>query len=291
MSARNYPRLSIEDFGHATLRAHDLDPVYDALNAMPWGEEQRDRWLLAYWLCYHPGAACFLSEFEGREYWSRLKVAAENQVPAPTGDRWPRAPERRHWRGTAAINSVHYLREKYETATDMVMYCAGGNDGWSNPEPFDAVQKRVREHFNFGSWIAYKVADMLERCCGVPVKFEQADAMYDSPREAAIEVWLNKAGLAPGARPKDEVGAINTVVDHLLKTFVVHPAPGGGGRYFGYQEAETVLCKWKSHMSGHYPLHNDLIEIRNGYLPWCEVSATARAFDRVFPKLPGADNH
>lgn len=290
MSARNYPRLTIEQFGHLTLRAHDLDPVYDALNAMEWSEEQRDRWLLAYWLCYHPGAACWLSEFNGPHYWEVLNKAAHNTTETPVGGRWPRAAERRHWRGTAAINSVHYLRERYETASDMVMYCAGGEDGWSNPEPFKVVEKRVKEHFAFGSWIAYKVADMLERCCGVPVKFEQADAMYESPREAAIKVWLSKAQLPANSRPKNEVQAVTDVIGYLLETFKGHPAPGGRGRYFGYQEAETVLCKWNSHMSGHYPLNNDLVEIRAGFDPWCQVSETAREFAKVFPRPHGDDN-
>lgn len=284
MSGRDYPRLTIEDFGRRTLETQDLDPVYDALNQMEWSEDHRNRWLLAYWLCYHPGAASYMSDYEDRAFWDHLGIAAHNAAAAPTGDRWPRAPERRHWRGTAAVNSVHYLRERYETATDMVMYCAGGHDGWSNPEPYALVEKRVKEHYAFGKWIAYKVADMLERCCGVPVLFSEAEAMYDSPRQAASRVWVLKAGLAEGAKPKDEPKAVSTVVEHLLATFSAFTAPGSG-RAFGYQEAETVLCKWNSHMNGHYPLNNDLIEIRAGFEPWCAVSETARQFASVFPQI------
>ena len=52
------------------------------------------------------------------------------------------------------------------------------------------------------------------------------------------------------------------------------------------QEVETILCKWKSHMGGHYPLGNDLHEIREGMTPWTENCFTAWTFLHFFPKLP-----
>ena len=140
----------------------------------------------------------------------------------------------------------------------------------------------MKEHYGFGDWIAYKVADMLERCCGVPVVFSHEDAMYDSPTQAAIRVWREKQGLSEAAKPKEPARAVRAVVDHLLDLFGPYEAPGGG-RTVGLQEVETVLCKWQSHQNGHYPLDNDLIEIRHGALPWADHSPTARQFLQHLP--------
>ena len=103
MSTRHYPRLDIEEFSAELITSLDLDPVYSALVKMEMPESQLKRWLLAYFLCYHPGAASWLSEQEGTMYWGCLLRAAENELLSPLGERWPRAPERRHWRGKAAM--------------------------------------------------------------------------------------------------------------------------------------------------------------------------------------------
>lgn len=50
------------------------------------------------------------------------------------------------------------------------------------------------------------------------------------------------------------------------------------------QEVETVLCKWKSHMNGHYPLWNDIREINGGLEPWAGRCSAARAFLNHMPK-------
>ena len=55
-------------------------------------------------------------------------------------------------------------------------------------------------------------------------------------------------------------------------------------RPVGLQEVETILCKWKSHMNGHYPLNNDIMEIRHGLKDWLPVSALARAFYDAMPE-------
>ena len=140
MAPRSYPRLSIEDFGAQLLKSGDIDPVYIALNAMEWSEAQRNRWLVAYWLCYHPGAASWLSEQP--DYWGALAHAAANsdRVPAPGNiGRWPRAPERRHWRGVAAVKSVEDLRVRYrqDGPQAMVTWCGWGGRTRSLPSVGD----------------------------------------------------------------------------------------------------------------------------------------------------------
>ena len=53
------------------------------------------------------------------------------------------------------------------------------------------------------------------------------------------------------------------------------------------QEVETVLCKWKSHMNGHYPLWNDIHDVNTGLEPWAGRCSAARAFLAHMPKETG----
>jgi hypothetical protein len=291
MTHRDYPRLSIEDFGTRMLLTGDIDPVYVALNRMEWDTATRDRWLVAYWCCYHPGAAGWIAEQGDHAFWHWLMTAAWNTDSAPIGGRWPRAPERRHWRGANAVKSVECLQSRWDYASDMVNYCAVGDltllpgDVWGHGTPclYADVAKRVQEHVAFGPWIAFKVADMLERCCGVPVVIDQASAMYESPTKAAYLLWRQKTGFTdPSIKPKSEAQVLKAVLDYLGGLWETLEAPGGG-RNAGLPEYETILCKWGSHMSGHYPVDNDLIEIRAGAEPWAIVSPTVRQFLHHMP--------
>ena len=277
MSVRSYPRLPIETFGRQIIVMDDLDPVYTALSRMDWDADQLYRWLVAYWCLYHVGLSSWLSERQGLDFWHALNVAAVNAVAAPTGGRWPRAPERRHWRGENALKCVRDLRERYQRPEQMVEFIARSTrpDGQLT---FGEVSARVTTHTAFGPWIAFKVADMLERCGIVPVQFTLDDAMFDSPRQAALRVWRERAKVSPDVRIKDEAAAVRQVVAHLLTQFEDLDAPPAGGRRIGYQEVETVLCKWQSHMNGHYAPGHDLRELRASALEWAPHSDTSKEF-------------
>lgn len=285
MATRNYPRLSIEEFGVKLLDLGDLDPVYVSLCRVEWPEEQRSKFLVAYWCLYHVGLSCWLSDQSDEGFWRQLKEAAVNDRPSPVGGRWPRAAERRHWRGANALKSVEDLTQRYDRAQDMVDWItrpAKGRDDIS----FTVIADRVQQHVAFGPWIAFKVADMLERCCEVPVLFGLDDAMYDSPRQAALRLFRERIGAPPEAKLKDEDAAVAGVVAHLIGHFKDHDAPPGGGRKVGYQEVETILCKWQSHMNGHYPVGNDLVEIAEGLEAWAKVSPSAKEFLHHLPDAP-----
>jgi hypothetical protein len=83
--------------------------------------------------------------------------------------------------------------------------------------------------------------------------------------------------------PKDKDKAIQQVVDYLIEYFAKNTAPPLHDRPVGLQEVETILCKWKSHQNGHYPLNNDIDEIRAGVKSWIPISDTAQQFRRDMP--------
>ncbi|GAG17632.1 unnamed protein product, partial [marine sediment metagenome] len=50
------------------------------------------------------------------------------------------------------------------------------------------------------------------------------------------------------------------------------------------QEVETVLCKWKSHMNGCYPMGKDTREITEGLAPWAGYTSV-REFREYMPAM------
>lgn len=280
---RNYERLSIYDFGDYLLTTSDLDPVYIILTESPeLDEEQLARWLIAYWCLYSVGPASLLSEYEGPNFWDKLGEAACNEQPTPLATRWPRGHERRHFRGAAAVKAVRGLRSLYEQRPErLVEEIVARSPDQGNVLQFKTVADRVQKLPLFGPWISFKVADMAERVLGVPVCFDEAAIfMFKDPAKAATRLWREhnpKLALAVDegrARVKQEM--INHgVSQHLIHHFSTHLAPPGRDRPLGLQEVETILCKWKSHMNGHYPLGNDTREIATGLRAWKPASETA----------------
>lgn len=285
---RSYERLPIEVFGRHLITTGDLDPVYIAVDRMDWDDsDHRARWLIAYWCLYHCGTASYLSQFTGNEFWDKLMVAAVNESPAPTGGRWDRGSERRHWRGQQAINSCAELAERYNSTPEaMVDYIGGPNVDTS----FAAVNERAQKHRGFGPWISFKIGDMLDRLGIQKINFQNADVfMFKDPAVAAKMLFAQKQGMDPQAvregriQVKDEV--IPEVVKYLEGEFKDLLAPPIADRPVGLQEVETVLCKWKSHLNGHYPLFNDTEEIREGLTEWKGSSKTAELMLEAMPTV------
>lgn len=284
--SRDYDRLDIVRFGAHLLETGDLDPVYIALDRMEMDQPQLHRWLLAYWCLYHCGAASWLSEQKESRFWEALHDAAHNQVPAPTGGRWPRGHERRHFRGAQGIAAVRDLRDRYGAQPEqMVSYVMSGDYGETIRAPFSLVAERAKEHRGFGDWMAFKICDMADRVLGYDVDFSEADVfMFKDPKEAAIRLWRHHNNFSEEIKPRDEMAVIRLVVAWLQERLGHHMAPPRRDRRVNLQELETVLCKWKSHMNGHYPLFNDIDEIRAGLLPWSLHSDTARAMLHAMPQ-------
>ena len=234
-----YKRLGYYEFGQQLFETGDLDPVYIMLAQSNLSRKQMCRWLLAYWCFYHSGLCCDIVEYG--DYWSAMVAACE---PGAS-----RASERRHFRGIKAQEAVAFLRSflaEPEEIIDSFM-----EDGCS----FQAVTARVQRLPLFGPWIAFKVADMLERILREPIDFSGCElAFYDEPRKGAA---LIETG--------DPEGPVNVprLVGRLEKEFSGYLAPPWQDRAVNVQEIETILCKFKSHWKGHYPVGKDIAEVRH----------------------------
>lgn len=265
------------EWGRQLIASEDHDPLYSGL--WRWMEAGEDpnrirRFMLAYWCCYSVGASWFISRHETVVFWNYLSQAARN-VESPRSfnaaplDRWPRAHERRHWRGQKCIDSVEWLRHNFthpEQAVLTLEHPAG--------EPvlcLASVEREVTRWPQFGPWIAFKAADMLERVLGCDVQFPNSVMkMYRDPRRGA-----EMAGEVLDLTPEE-------VTQHMLDSYSDMAAPPNGSRRVNVQEVETVLCKWKSARNGKYWIGADT----RSHLEELELWGAQDLYD-CYPREPG----
>lgn len=240
---RDYPRINdYVEFGRMLITTGDLDPIYVMLQEADLPQALLHPWLVAYWCFYNASTCCRI--VEAPSFWAAMHQANR--------ENWPHGFERRHFRGEEATRAIEELRA-FGSPADLILYFT------QPPLTFEQVSQRVQTFYLFGPWIAWKVADMLERILHVPIDFSQASlGIYRDPRAGA-------ALLATGdwANPiTDE--QLNNVVNQLLHDFHDMQAPPSRDRPINVQEVETVLCKFKAHQKGFYPLNNDTHEVARG---------------------------
>lgn len=287
----------IQTFGRRLLETGDLDPLYIALVRAELPEPQLCRFLLAYWCFYHVGVAALISEHEDApDYWHVMLTAAENTfapyaymptVIDPSFERWPRAAERRHFRGQKCVDAVLWFSSKSpeEWVRGLLVLAET-----STHQTETSVMKKVQVWPLFGPWISFKVADMMERVYGANIVFSpKSILMYDEPRAA-----LGLLARGPLSQSKDETERrAHSVLlkdgqdegwwyEQLLVYFSnAHRAPPRGDRPVGPQELETILCKYKSMRGGHYHVGKDIAEHRQALAGWGE---TAERLLRHYPE-------
>lgn len=233
-------------FGKLLIKTEDLDPMYTAVYGAKLSQDERARLALAYSCLYHLGASAMIAALSGSRFWDTLEAAAAN-----VGLVWPRGSERRHWRGAAAVKSAAWLRANYKRPEDVIR-------GWSG-ESFGAVAECVKQAPSFGPWIAFKLADVMERLMEVPVNFDNCElGIYKDPRMGAA---LLLKGDQQATITDLELGEVAT---SLRKALGKLTAPPSHNRIINVQEIETVLCKYKSHVNGHYPPGKDTLEVHAG---------------------------
>lgn len=255
---QDYKRLPLRKFADRLLRSGDLDPIYIMLYDSGMKKNRLKRWLLAYWMFYHAGVSSVLcgAEFEGF-----FDMATHLASVSTT----PRGTERRHFRGQKALDSIKWLKEHFDGPEHAVDWASRG-------ETVERVIKRMRYWPQFGPWIGFKAADMIDRVLGIPIKFSISDLnFYDTP-VAGAKLFCKKQDL-PFERLK-----LAGVVKLLQVELKHYKAPPDYRRPVGIQEIETILCKWKSHMTGHYPLGKDTTEIMEGLGGWGVQAERLRDF-------------
>lgn len=247
------------EFGRELILSNDLDPVYTILWNANFDRMKMQKWLLAYWSFYHMGTASWISEGQllvRGGYWERFMKAAKSKE-------YPRCPERRHFRGQNAINSVTYLQAQGIAALFKPLLLP-------RKQTAAEVMSKVQEWVGFGPWIAFKVSDMIERLGLATVEFDTKTVfLFDSPKEGAQRLW-ESLGKPQTVATRIESWAVETITSELddLK------APPRFERPINAQEAETILCKWKSYQNGKYHIGEDIKSCRKSLLTFARCNTS-----------------
>ncbi len=241
------------DFGRVLIESGDLDPVYIAIAGADLPLRQRKRLVLAYSCLYNLPLAGAMSEQAGDSFWHMLLRAAASSE-------YPRGTERRHWRGAAAIESAGDLASRHKLPEAIVDDWFQGSLVGLRPT-FQEVQRRVRDYTGFGPWIAFKVADLGERVLEVPVDFKDCVmGLYRDPAQGAALLLL---GTPDHTLLSNTLGAETVLQALLTAPSLRNLVPRPGTRKLNVQEAETILCKYKSHYKEHYPIGKDAYEVKH----------------------------
>jgi len=249
--------LSYRKFGQHLLETGDLDPVYIMLveSGLHRDPPRLQRWCLAYWCFYHVGVASRIAEASPRQFY-RLMKQADRQ-------RWPRGAERRHFRGRTSANGIDCLH-KFGSPEKVVEYML-------EPCTFSGITERVKEFSGFGPWIAFKIADMAHSVFGLDVDYSDCTlGIYKDPRQGAALI-LHGDWRAPITDKE-----LQRVVNKLQRQFKNYLAPPFYKRPVGVMEVETILCKYKSHYKGRYPLFKDSREIYEALEGWGDLAEELR---------------
>lgn len=251
--------LDVEAFGARLIKTKDLDPAYVGLVGAELPRPQLARWLLCYWSFYHVGLASWISEQE--DFWPVMAKAAANlpeRSPRVLGlptERWPRGSERRHFRGPKCVAAVAWLGRNFPQPQDCLERLAAAKTA-------EQVMAIVQGWPMMGPWAAFKAADMVERVVGAPIRFPANTCLLYAEPLAGLKLAAQRAG----------VENLQRYHDRLLDYFHRFPAPPTGDRPCGPQELETVCCKHKSYIGGHYHVGRDIREQRAALVGWGETA-------------------
>lgn len=238
--------MNIFTFGEQLLETNDLDPVYVLLHNAGFDRPKLKRWLVAYWCFYHVGTSSWIAHSENG-YWDRFMEAAQSKD-------YPRCHERRHFRGANAIKSTTYLKSRGVENLFIPLLRP-------KEQTAEEAMERVKQWVGFGPWISFKVIDMLERLGLARIAFDtETIFLFDSPKEGAERLYTEFK--RPVINTSVEAWAVEKILDRLGH----HKAPPRYERLINGQEAETILCKWKSHTNGKYTVGEDVHSCRKGLL-------------------------
>lgn len=251
MSKKRQPviDMSWQDMGYDMIVTQDLDPIYTILAASDMPEDMLKRWLLAYWCYYHAGVASYVAEGGLHRFYDRMW---EGSGIDDISKKWPRGMERRYFYGQQAANLLNGL-EDYGDPEKVVDVMTCHTD-------FMSVFTNVKSFTGFGPWMGWKIADMAERVLCYDVDFSNSEiGIYKDPVMGAAFILTGDKNYDISA---DELASVVSDMDSQLSYL---KAPPYYDRPVNIQEIETVLCKYKAHCYGFYPLGNDTHHIHKGF--------------------------
>jgi len=168
-----------------------------------------------------------------------------------------RGAPRRYYRGDAAHRSIDALA------------AVGGGSPWrllcDLRGPYAAALGRVQQYWpGWGPTAAWKICDMAERVCGIPIDYAYCEDVLISNDMVAkgVEKACDVLGIGGSERAF-------TLFDRMKKHKWATLAPPHYDRPLGLQEFETLLCyyshDWKTnkHMPG-----NDKVLIKGELTGW-----------------------
>lgn len=259
----NYSIMPWADFCATLLTKFDLDPIYPMLvNAVVDGAMDGDtlkRWLLAYWCYYSAGTASFIAECPSNQFYDAMRAGFSGE------GQYPRGHERRHFRGKNGLKAIEHL-ESFGPAEKVVDFIYK-LDYLGKQQTYGYIAERAMKFTLFGPWIAWKICDMGERVLCLDIDFYGTSLyMYKDPVQGGA---LYRFG--DWQHPITEA-ELAEVVKAIECEFTNYLAPPHLDRPINVAEVETILCKYKAHIKGHYPPLFDIGEIRHGLQGWGELA-------------------
>lgn len=275
---RDYPRLSPVEFGATLIATGDLDPVYLMLNRAALPRELLERFCVAYWYLYRVDAALEVADTPEDDFWIALGDFA--LVPGSI-----RGAERRHFRGGLAASSIRKLRANYPEGPARMLK----ELEQASRLGFGAAYHEALRWPGCGFWVAFKIADMAEAVLGY--------SMPESPKEEVAPLFYEEvvkgayAVIAASPREFPPRRAVQLALE-LLAPLSCLKAPHWEQRVrlCGGRELETVLCKYKAHLNGHYPIGKDTFEVRHSLFAYAGARPQAQPLAaRLLAALPPSE--
>lgn len=250
-----------KDFGEDLILTYDLDPIYPMVAATDMDDDMRKRWCLAYWCYYHAGVSSIIAESNVGNFYNVMRSGVAHG--------WPRGMERRYFYGDLANNTIDGL-EKFGSPEKVV-------DTMIQHSDFGGANNAVQSFYGFGSWIAWKVADMADRVLQIDIDFSDTSLnMYKDPKQGAAYIFKGDKKY-----PITEA-ELDWVVWEMEAAFSGLYAPPFQDRRINIQEVETVLCKYKAHCYGFYPYGNDTIHVAKALEGWGDLAQSMLSVLREF---------
>ena len=248
--------LDVITFGKRLIKRDDLHPEYSLLwKAMnrkkePWPTNRVKRWVLAYCLFSHCGAATMLCPYKDWDHF--IDVAEEIG---------PRGKTRRYFRGKWMMQGLNFLRNEFRTPAEVLSF----EGSWE----LYKIMSRIQEWPQWGVWASFKLADMLERLDFVRYR----NMRYDS-------VQMDKKPIQ-GAQlfAKEQcLGSVGDAIEALCNALKHYNAPPRYERPINPLEAETVFCKWVSHLNGKYEPGKEVKETYEELTGWGSLAKDLRQY-------------